>query len=95
MKVFRLSPQELINPHRSVLGLGNYNINVIMKALQYKGFEAKWYDKRRPIIILNFDKIFGFILNVPSDNKIGGFISLPWKRNHWFAIARINNSKEK
>ncbi len=75
-----------------MLGLGNYNINVIMKALQYKGFEAKWYDKRRPVSILKLDKIFGFILNVPSDNKIGGFISLPWKRNHWYAVAKINNS---
>ena len=64
-----------------------------MKALQFKGYEAKWYDKRRSIAILNFDKIFGFILNVPSDNKIGGIISLPWKRNHWYAVTKINNSK--
>jgi josephin len=26
----RLSPDHLINPHKSVLGLGNYDINVIM-----------------------------------------------------------------
>lgn len=43
----RLSPQEFINPHKSVLGLGNYNINVIMKALQLRGYEALWYDKRK------------------------------------------------
>lgn len=43
----RLSPQELINPHRSILGRGNYNINVIMKAVQLNGHEAIWFDKRR------------------------------------------------
>ena len=36
-----------MNPHKSALGLGNYDINVIMKALQDKGFEAVWFDKRR------------------------------------------------
>lgn len=29
-----LTPNVWINPHRSVLGLGNYDINVIMTALQ-------------------------------------------------------------
>lgn len=43
----RLSPDEWINPHRSILGLGNYDINVIMTALQTKGYEAIWFDKRK------------------------------------------------
>lgn len=43
----QLSPCEWINPHRSVLGLGNYDINVIMTALQTKGYEAIWFDKRK------------------------------------------------
>lgn len=42
-----LSPNVWINPHRSMLGIGNYDINVIMKALQMKGCEAVWFDKRR------------------------------------------------
>lgn len=36
-----------INPHKSLLGLGNYDINVIMAALQLRGREAVWFDKRR------------------------------------------------
>lgn len=36
-----------INPHRSMLGLGNYDINVIMTALQKKGCAAVWFDKRK------------------------------------------------
>lgn len=42
-----LSPHEWINPHRSVLGLGNYDINVIIVALQKKQCEAVWFDKRK------------------------------------------------
>lgn len=43
----QLSPSEWINPHKSMLGLGNYDINVIMTALQLKGCEAIWFDKRK------------------------------------------------
>lgn len=42
-----LSPSDWINPHRSILGLGNYDINVIMTALQRKGCDAVWFDKRK------------------------------------------------
>lgn len=42
-----LSPNVWINPHRSVLGLGNYDINVIMTALQRRNCEAVWFDKRK------------------------------------------------
>lgn len=38
---------------------------------------------KRSISILNLSKIKGFILNIPSDYKIGGFIPLPWERKHW------------
>ena len=42
-----LAPNSWINPHKSVLGLGNYDINVILIALQSKGFEGIWFDKRK------------------------------------------------
>lgn len=44
---------------------------------------------REPTCI-NLNKIFGFILNVPSDYKIS-FITLPLRRRHWIALRRINN----
>ena len=44
-----MSPNDLINPHKSILGRGNYNINVIMKAVQIKDHEVIWFDKRRYI----------------------------------------------
>lgn len=37
-----------MTPHKkSMLGNGNYDVNVIMAALQTRGFEAVWWDKRR------------------------------------------------
>lgn len=49
---YSLSPNVWINPHKSLLGLGNYDINVIMAALQRKGYEAVWFDKRKWVVQL-------------------------------------------
>lgn len=47
-RFFRLSPSTMVTPHKkSMLGNGNYDVNVIMAALQTRGFEAVWWDKRR------------------------------------------------
>lgn len=41
----------MVTPHKkSMLGNGNYDVNVIMAALQTRGFEAVWWDKRRYIL---------------------------------------------
>ncbi|XP_014244097.1 josephin-like protein [Cimex lectularius] len=84
-----LSPHVWINPHKSLLGLGNYDVNVIMAALQRKGCEAIWFDKRKSPESLQLSQICGFILNVPSDYRLG-FVLLPLKKRHWIAIRRIS-----
>uniref|UniRef100_G1TSG2 Josephin-1 n=1 Tax=Oryctolagus cuniculus TaxID=9986 RepID=G1TSG2_RABIT len=44
--ICRLSPNTMVTPHKkSMLGNGNYDVNVIMAALQTKGYEAVWWDK--------------------------------------------------
>jgi len=84
-----LSPDTWLNPHKSWIGLGNYDINVITTALQAKYLDMTWFDKRKdPGSIENLDNIFGFILNVPSECKVG-WVRLPLKRNHWFTIKRF------
>ncbi|KAJ8974664.1 hypothetical protein NQ317_011981 [Molorchus minor] len=84
-----LSPDHWINPHKSFLGLGNYDINVIMKALQARGYDAIWFDKRKDPTCLNLQNISGYILNVPTDYKIS-FVTLPLRRRHWITIRQIN-----
>ncbi|EDW31284.1 GL11041 [Drosophila persimilis] len=83
-----LSPNAWINPHRSLLGLGNYDINVIMTALEIRHCEAFWFDKRKDPSCIDLDKIVGFILNIPLDYKIGA-ITLPIRKRHWIAVRRI------
>ncbi|KAI4460404.1 josephin 1 2 [Holotrichia oblita] len=88
---YSLSPDVWINPHKSILGLGNYDINVLMKALQSRGYEVIWFDKRKDPNCINLRNIFGFILNVPSEYKVS-FITLPLRRRHWIAIRQINGN---
>ncbi|KAI4873570.1 hypothetical protein NFI96_026261 [Prochilodus magdalenae] len=85
----RLAPQCVVNPHRSVLGTGNYDVNVIMAALQSRGLAAVWWDKRRSVQSLCLDKVQGFILNVPSRVSLG-IVSLPLRRRHWLAVRQVN-----
>ncbi|KAF6288250.1 Josephin domain containing 2 [Rhinolophus ferrumequinum] len=46
----RLAPDCRLNPHRSLLGTGNYDVNVIMAALQGLGLAAVWWDRRRSFL---------------------------------------------
>lgn len=86
----RLSPDSLVNPHKCVLGTGNYDVNVIMAGLQYKGHAAVWWDKRRSVDRLCLNNIKGFILNIPS--SIGwGMMTIPLKRRHWIAVRQIDD----
>lgn len=89
----QLSPSTWINPHKSLLGLGNYDVNVLMSALQSRGYEAKWFDKRKPLSILVVENIFGFVLNVPSNFRVVGIVPLPFlKQKHWTALRSIGSS---
>ncbi|XP_071966036.1 josephin-2-like [Antedon mediterranea] len=85
-----LAPSSRPNPHKSMLGLGNYDINVIMAALQRKDCEAVWWDKRRNPNELNLRNIIGFIVNTTSPIKVG-YVNLPIKPKHWIALRQIDN----
>uniref|UniRef100_A0A2H8TRU2 ubiquitinyl hydrolase 1 n=3 Tax=Melanaphis sacchari TaxID=742174 RepID=A0A2H8TRU2_9HEMI len=39
--------------------------------------------------MLKLDKIFGFVMNIPSECRLG-FLWLPLKRRHWISIKNIN-----
>ncbi|XP_047505358.1 josephin-1 isoform X3 [Pieris napi] len=61
-----LSPNVWFNPHRSMLGFGNYDINVIMAALQKQGCEAIWFDKRKRRHWITIRQIQGNFYNLDS-----------------------------
>ncbi|XP_075594626.1 josephin-2 [Balearica regulorum gibbericeps] len=87
----RLAPDARLNPHRSLLGTGNYDVNVIMAALQSLELAAVWWDKRRSLERLALGQILGFILNVPSNVSLG-FVALPLRRKHWLAVRQIRGT---
>uniref|UniRef100_A0A670J9C2 Josephin-2 n=1 Tax=Podarcis muralis TaxID=64176 RepID=A0A670J9C2_PODMU len=87
----KLAPDARWNPHRSFLGTGNYDVNVIMAALQSVGLEAIWWDKRRPLEQLSLEGVLGFIINIPS-NVCLGFLSLPVRRRHWIAVRQLDGT---
>ncbi|CAG0908333.1 unnamed protein product, partial [Cyprideis torosa] len=82
-----LAPDAWWNPHRSPLGFGNYDINVIQVALHQRKYAAIWYDRRKDPCCLELSKILGFILNIPSRWNIGP-ISLPITGKHWVVVRR-------
>uniref|UniRef100_A0AAQ5Y0H1 Josephin-1 n=1 Tax=Amphiprion ocellaris TaxID=80972 RepID=A0AAQ5Y0H1_AMPOC len=85
----RLSPSTMVTPHKkSMLGNGNYDVNVIMAALQTRGFEAVWWDKRRDVGSIELSNVEGFILNVPSNLRWGP-LRLPLKRQHWIGVREV------
>ncbi|XP_072422682.1 LOW QUALITY PROTEIN: josephin-2-like [Chiloscyllium punctatum] len=86
-----LSPDSLVNPHFSLLGTGNYDINVLMAALLSEGYAAIWWDKRRSVSSLVLSRIYGFILNIPSNMALG-FLSLPMKRKHWVTVRQVEGT---
>jgi josephin len=66
------------NPHRSALGLGNYDANVALTVLQEHKLEATFFDNRKPVdeLLARLNNLEGLLLNVP------GSMFLPGSR-HW------------
>jgi len=80
------APNAWLNPHKSWLGTGNYDANVLMNGLLQEGKEVKWFDKRMNVEKINLDKIFGIIVNTCTKR----FFNL-YKTRHWFALRRFGD----
>jgi len=57
------SPNSWFNPHKSFLGTGNYDANVLIFALKEENLEVQWFDSRKDVEKINFDNIVGIIAN--------------------------------
>ena len=87
----RLSPNTWINPHKSIIGLGNYDVNILMTGLQDWGYKTIWFDKRKSVETIQFENVYGFILNVPSNYKVFGVMPIPYNNKHWLTIKHFKN----
>ncbi|VVB01848.1 unnamed protein product [Arabis nemorensis] len=76
----------LLKPHHNTL-TGNYDVNVMIAALEGKGKRVVWHDKRTGAssIDLDADALMGIVLNVPV-KRYGGL----WRSRHWVVMRKIN-----
>uniref|UniRef100_A0A7S2TRN7 ubiquitinyl hydrolase 1 n=1 Tax=Lotharella oceanica TaxID=641309 RepID=A0A7S2TRN7_9EUKA len=79
-----LAPNAFVNPHRSIWGTGNYDVNVLTMAMQEKDYDIRWFDRRKDPSVINLDEIIGFIINT----KTPKFFSM-YTSHHWFAVRVI------
>lgn len=74
-----------MNPHRNAFGLGNFDANALIVALQETGHDIVWFDKRTSFADhrLDWSKIVGCILNTrrKSFASVGG--------RHWVAFRGV------
>ncbi|XP_017156142.1 josephin-like protein [Drosophila miranda] len=87
-----LTPRSWLNPHRSWFGWGNYDVNVLMYALQQHHCETVWFDRRRDPKCLDLGQILGFIMNVPLRLPLTQLLPPALRMRHWLALRCINGS---
>ncbi|CAH8313332.1 unnamed protein product [Eruca vesicaria subsp. sativa] len=75
-----------LKPHHNTV-TGNYDVNVMMAALEGKGKSVVWHDKRRGAssIDLDSDALMGIVMNVPV-KRYGGL----WRSRHWVVVRKIS-----
>ncbi|OVA17654.1 FAS1 domain [Macleaya cordata] len=77
----------IFKPHHNAI-TGNYDINVLISALEQKGKTVVWHDRRNGASSIDLNRsediLMGIVLNIPV-RKFGGL----WKSRHWVALRRI------
>ncbi|KAL5580795.1 hypothetical protein UlMin_013237 [Ulmus minor] len=77
----------LFKPHHNAI-TGNYDINVLMAALEGKGKTVIWHDRRNGASTIDLDgpedDLMGIVLNI-SVKKYGGI----WSSRHWLSVRKI------
>ncbi|XAR60712.1 Ubiquitinyl hydrolase 1 [Bertholletia excelsa] len=78
----------IFKPHHNAI-TGNYDINVLIAALEEKSQSVIWHDKRNGASSINLDEpednLLGIVVNIPVRKYVG-----LWKGRHWVALRRIN-----
>lgn len=78
--------KSFFNPHRSIFGLGNYDVNVLSAAVQSRGFEVSWHDARKDVKQVDLDQHFAIIANQRTAAK---WYFFGRRGYHWLAIRRF------
>uniref|UniRef100_A0A1I7U8U3 ubiquitinyl hydrolase 1 n=1 Tax=Caenorhabditis tropicalis TaxID=1561998 RepID=A0A1I7U8U3_9PELO len=82
---YAFNESKWFNPHRSWIGTGNYDANILMAALQQHDLKVMWYDKRVPVERIHVEKVRAVVLNIPSRTLL-----TLYRGRHWFAVVQKN-----
>jgi len=58
-------------------------VNVLTIAMQQKGHEVRWFDRRKDPSCINLDQILGFIINTKSSWVV-------FSTRHWVALRKLD-----
>ena len=84
--------KRFFNPHRSVFGLGNYDVNVLSAAVRSRGFEVSWHDARKDVKHVDVDQHFAIIVNKRTAAKWYRFGQLQIGPLRFFSNILISNT---
>ncbi|ETV82424.1 hypothetical protein H257_05064 [Aphanomyces astaci] len=74
------------NPHQTVLGIGNYGVEVLIAALLRHGYSTCYFDRRKATDTIDLVvAVDGLLCNVPSSSMMG-----LWQSRHWFTIRQVH-----
>ncbi|KAJ7568794.1 hypothetical protein O6H91_01G048700 [Diphasiastrum complanatum] len=76
--------------HRNVI-TGNYDVNVLIAALESRGMDVMWYDRRKGSAGLDLSKYGEQLVGIIANYARRRYISL-WKSRHWVALREIGGT---
>ncbi|EFO83519.1 hypothetical protein CRE_03101 [Caenorhabditis remanei] len=82
---YAFNESKWFNPHRSWIGTGNYDINILMAALQQYDLKVMWFDKRVPVERIHLNKLRAIVFNIPSRTLL-----TLYRGRHWFPVIEKN-----
>ncbi|UMM21581.1 hypothetical protein L5515_003197 [Caenorhabditis briggsae] len=82
---YGMNESKWFNPHRSWIGTGNYDANILMASLQKHNLKVVWFDKRLGVEKIKFEKLRAIVFNIPSRTLL-----TLYRGRHWFAVVQKN-----
>jgi hypothetical protein len=73
------------NPHRSVLRIGDFDVNVVTYLLQQEGLSVTWHDQRNELQVDALQPLKGILWNVPAESFWGRL----FRGRHWVALLKL------
>jgi josephin len=84
-----LSEATWFNPHRSMLNIGDYDVNVVSIVLERQNLQVTWWDQRQELHASDLERCLGVLWNVASPSLLGWML----RGRHWIALRYDNNDE--